>query len=96
MENFQQVLKFHFVGQGPSRNLDCNKMWVICLFTGNIGSEKFVGSSTEGVRYRWNNYTNSDEKYVQGQSYNQQHIFEHFKSERYSSLVIFQPYRYKS
>ena len=61
-------------------SLDCNDKCLIDLLTGKTCLKKYLGSTTDCFRYRWNNYKHNGKIYVSSEASLQENCFEHFNS----------------
>ena len=48
---------------------------------------QYAGKNVDEFRLRWNNYKMNDRNFLKHQTCIQQHVFEHFDSEVYSSSL---------
>ena len=58
-----------------SHSFDCNDKSLIYLLTCKTCLKEFVGSTTDGFRYRWKNYKCKDRKYTRREACLQEHLF---------------------
>ena len=61
-------------------SLDRNDKCLIDLLTGKTCLKKYLGSTTNCFRYRWNNYKHNGKIYVSSEASLQENCFEHFNS----------------
>ena len=60
---------------------------LIYLLTCKICSKQYAGQTVDIFRSRWNNYKSNDKKYLVGNPYMHEHIFEHFNSEGHTGFL---------
>ena len=70
-----------------NHSFDCNDKCLIYLLTCKTCLKQYVGSTTDCFRYRWNNYKCNDKKYARGETCLQEHLFEHFNSQRHNRFL---------
>ena len=61
-----------------NHSFDCNDEYLIYLLGCKTCLKQYVGSTTDGFRYHWNNYKCNDRKYARGEACLEEHLFEHF------------------
>ena len=71
-------INFHF---------KCNSKCLIYLFSCKVCGKKYVGSTNDKFRYRWNNYKNSQRKTEKGEDHTQKYVHNHFLSEDHDGLL---------
>ena len=70
-----------------NQNLNCDDNCLIYLLTCKCCGKQYVGETTDGFRYRWNNYKCNDRKFMRNESCMQEHLFAHFNSEGHSGFL---------
>ena len=73
-----------------NHSFDCNDKCLIYLLTCKTCLKQYRGSTTDCFRYRWNNYKchdSHDRKYARGEACLQEHLLEHFNSERHNGFL---------
>ena len=68
-------------------NSHCNDKCLIYLLTCKTCLKKYVGSTTDCFKYRWNSYKCNDRKYARDEACLQKHLFEHFNSEGHNGFL---------
>ena len=68
-------------------NSHCNDKCLIYLLTCKTCLKKYVGSTTDCFKYRWNSYKCNDRKYARDEACLQKHLFEHFNSEGHNEFL---------
>ena len=86
----------HLQAQWPIRHIKLTialtvmtNAWYIFL-TYKTCLKQYRGSTTDCFRYRWNNYKchdSHDRKYARGEACLQEHLLEHFNSERHNGFL---------
>ena len=66
---------------------DCNKKSPIYLISCKVCSEEHVGSTTDRLRFWWNNYKSFQRKAERGEDSAQKYLHEHFLSEGHNGLI---------
>ena len=64
-----------------NHSFDCNDEYLIYLLRCKTCLKQYVGSTTDGFRYHWNNYKCNDRKYARAEACLEEHLFEHFNCE---------------
>ena len=64
-----------------NHSFDCNDEYLIYLLGCKTCLKQYVGSTTDGFRYHWNNYKCNDRKYARAEACLEEHLFEHFNCE---------------
>ena len=66
---------------------DCNSKFLIYLMSCKLCGKRYVGSTTERFRFRWNNYKPCQKKAERGEDCMQKFFHDHFLSEGHNSLI---------
>ena len=48
---------------------------------------QYVGSTTDKIRLRWNNYKENDRKVLRGEEHMQPELFEHFAADNHNCFL---------
>ena len=70
-----------------NHKFDCDSKCIIYLFSCKACGLKYVGSTVERFRFKWNNYKNYQREAAQGGTPPQNFFQEHFLSEGHHGLV---------
>ena len=68
-----------------NHHLCCNDKYLIYLSTRNVRKKQYTGKTVDRVRLRWNNYKESNRKFLRGEEIKQKSLHEHFLSDRHQS-----------
>ena len=61
-----------------NHNLCCNDKWLIYLLTCKVCKKQYSWKTFDRFRLRWNNYKESDRKFLRGEEIKQKCLHEHF------------------
>ena len=70
-----------------NHKFDCNSKYLICLLTCKQCSKQYVVQTTDGFRFRCNNYKDNKRKYQRSETCIQEHLFRHFSSPRHNGFL---------
>ena len=69
-----------------NRHLCCNDKCLIYLLTCKVCKKQYTGKTVDRFRLRWNNYKESDRKFLRGEEIKQKSLHEHFLSDSHQSF----------
>ena len=64
-----------------NHHLRCNDKCLIYLLTCKVCKKQYTGKTVDRFRLRWNNYKESDRKFLRGEEIKQKSLHEHFLSD---------------
>ena len=64
-----------------NHHLCCNDKCLIYLLTCNVCTKQYVGKTVDKFRFRWNNYKDSNRKFLKGEEIKQKFLHKHFLKE---------------
>ena len=64
-----------------NHHLCCNDKCLIYLLTCKVCKKQYTGKTVDRFRLRWNNYKESDRKFLRGEEIKQKSLHEHFLSD---------------
>ena len=64
-----------------NHHLCCNEKCLIYLLTCKVCKKQYAGKTVDRFRLRWNNYKESDRKFLKGEEIKQKSLHEHFLSD---------------
>ena len=69
-----------------NHHLRCNDKCLIYLLTCKVCKKQYTGKTVDRFRLRWNNYKESDRKFLRGEEIKQKSLHEHFLSDSHQSF----------
>ena len=63
-----------------NHHLNCDDRCIMYLLTCKQCQKQYTGETTNGFRYRWNNYKSNSRKFDRKESCMQEHLYRHFSS----------------
>ena len=63
-----------------NHQLNCDDRCIIYLLTCKQCQKQYTGETTDGFRYRWNNYKSNSRKFDRKEPCMQEHLYGHFSS----------------
>ena len=69
-----------------NHHLCCNDKCLIYLLTCKVCKKQYTGKTVDRFRLRWNNYKESDRKFLRGEEIKQKSLHEHFLSDSHQSF----------
>ena len=69
-----------------NHHLCCDDKCLIYLLTCKLCKKQYTGKTVDRFRLRWNNYKESDRKFLRGEEIKQKSLHEHFLSDSHQSF----------